>query len=505
MKLVECVPNFSNGRDRSVVDSIVQSIASVRHVRILNVEMDSSHNRSVISFAAPPEEALEAAFAGIKTAAGLIDMTKHTGEHPRFGASDVIPFVPLPGTTLEECIELAKRLGKRVGEELGIPVYLYGEAAAIPSRRNLEDIRSKTFQFEQLRESISQPKWKPDFGPSDVGTPGASIIGARDFLIAYNVNLNTSDLAVGKKIAKALRAKDGGLSFVKALAFYLEDKKCVQISMNLTSYRKSPIYRAFELVSLEASRYGLVPTESEIVGLVPMDALEETSKFYLRLNGFSSDQILENKLSQNEEASEEGFMERLASPSPTPGGGSASAHVGAIAAALDSMVASLTQGKKKYLEYQEEMARITDRSRQILSTLARYSDEDEAAFTEMSDVWKMPKGTEAEIKAREVAMEKALNRNIASPWNIARASLETLELAERLTLHGNKNAITDAACASLFGLSAVKGALFNVLINLKSLKDQARAEQEKIKVRLFIEQAQAIHDRTMKIINGEIW
>ncbi len=505
MKLVECVPNFSNGRDRSIVDSIVQSIAAVSQVRILNVEMDASHNRSVVSFAAPPDSAVEAAFAGIKTATDLIDMTRHTGEHPRFGSADVIPFIPLSGSTLEECSALAHRLGKRVGEELGVPVYMYGEAAVSGSRKNLEDIRNKNFQFEQLRESITAPQWKPDYGPASLGRQGASIIGSRDFLIAYNVNLNTQDLAIGKKIAKALRARDGGLTFVKALAFFLEDKKCVQISMNLTNYRKTPIYRAFEMVSLEASRYGLVPFESEIVGLVPMEAMEETGKFYLRLNGFSSDQILENKLFVGTRGTEDDFMERLASASPTPGGGSASAHVGAIAAALDSMVASLTVGKKKYIEYQEEMTHIAERSRKILSTLSRYSIEDEEAFSQLAAVWKMPKNTEEEIRARDAAMERALNRNIESPWNIARASYETIELAEKLVKYGNRNAITDAACATLFGMGAIKGALFNVLINLKSMKDKVRVEQEKIKIKLFIEQAQTVHDRTLKIINGELW
>ena len=505
MKLVECVPNFSNGRDRSIVESIVHSIESAGQVRILNVEMDANHNRSVVSFAAPPDSALEAAFAGIKTAADLIDMTKHTGEHPRFGAADVIPFIPLSDSTLAECSELAHRLGKRVGEELGIPVYMYGEAAVSETRKNLEDIRNKNFQYEQLRESINAPRWKPDYGPASVGRQGASIIGSRDFLVAYNVNLNTQDLATGKKIAKALRARDGGLTFVKALAFYLEDKKCVQISMNLTNYRKTPIYRAFEMVSLEASRYGLVPFESEVVGLVPMEALEETAKFYLRLNGFSTEQILENKLFQGVHGKEDDFMERLASASPTPGGGSASAHVGAIAAALDSMVASLTVGKKKYAEYQEEMTHIAERSREILSTLTRYSVEDEEAFAQLAAVWKMPKNTDEEIRARDAAMAEALNRNIESPWNIARASYEVIELAEKLVRYGNRNAITDAACATLFGLGAVKGALLNVLINLKSVKNKAQVEQEKIKIKLFIEQAQAVHDRTMKIINGELW
>lgn len=296
MKTVECVPNFSEGRNRGKVEQIVEAISSVEGVKILDMELDENHNRSVVSFTVGMEHAVEAAFAGIAKASQLIDLNKHSGEHPRFGASDVIPFIPLSGATTEDCIRLARELGKKVGEELQIPVYMYGDAAILENRKSLENIRSKSFQFEELRASINDPAWNPDFGPAMVGPAGASIIGARDFLIAYNVNLNTQDMSIGKKIAKALRAKDGGFTFVKALAFYLEDKKMVQISMNLTNYRKTPIHRVFELIKLEASRYGVSVVESEVVGLVPLDAMIESAKFYLQLNGFKGDQILERKM-----------------------------------------------------------------------------------------------------------------------------------------------------------------------------------------------------------------
>ena len=296
MSLVECVPNFSEGRDRKIVDEIVAAIASVPTVRILDSEMDENHNRSVVTFLSDGSRAVEAAFQGIKRAADLIDLNHHSGEHPRFGASDVIPFIPVSGVTMKECVEMARELGKRVGEELNIPVYLYGEAAAVESRRGLENIRSKSFQYEQLKEAIGEEKWKPDFGPAKVGSAGASIIGARDFLIAYNVNLNTTDMEKGKKIASALRARDGGFTFVKALAFFLDDKNMVQISMNLTNFRKTPIYRAYEMVKLEASRYGITVAESEIIGLTPLDAITGTASFYLQLSGFSRNQILETKM-----------------------------------------------------------------------------------------------------------------------------------------------------------------------------------------------------------------
>ncbi len=296
MKTVECVPNFSEGRNRGKVEQIVEAISSVETVKILDMELDENHNRSVVSFTVGLEHAVESAFAGIAKAAQLIDLNKHSGEHPRFGASDVIPFIPLSGATSDDCIKLARELGRRVGEELQIPVYMYGDAAFLENRKSLENIRTKSFQYEELRASIVEATWKPDFGPAKIGPAGASIIGARDFLIAYNVNLNTQDISIGKKIAKALRAKDGGFTFVKALAFFLEDKKMVQISMNLTNYRKTPIHRVFELVKLEASRYGVSVVESEVVGLVPLEAMIETAKFYLQLNGFKGDQILEKKM-----------------------------------------------------------------------------------------------------------------------------------------------------------------------------------------------------------------
>jgi len=296
MKMVECVPNFSEGRRKDVVDKIVESISGVKGVRILDVEMDENHNRCVVSFTADQSVAVEAAFRGIKKASELIDLDVHRGEHPRFGAADVIPFIPLSGSIMDDCIKLARELGKRVGEELHIPVYMYGEASVQENRKNLEDIRNKNFQYEQLRESIKEEKWKPDFGPTSIGKAGATIIGSRDFLVAYNVNLNSTDLSAGKKIARALRSKDGGLTFVKALAFFLEDKKKVQISMNLTNFSKTPIYRAFEMVRIEASRFGITVAESEVIGLVPMDAMIEVSKFYLQLNGFKNEQILEKKV-----------------------------------------------------------------------------------------------------------------------------------------------------------------------------------------------------------------
>jgi glutamate formiminotransferase len=296
MKLIECVPNFSEGKNRDKVEAILKEISSVENVKILDMEMDASHNRSVVTFTCPPEFAVEAAFRGIKKAAEIIDMDSHVGEHPRFGASDVIPFIPVTDVSLKECVQLANDLGKRVGEELNIPVFLYAAAATTESRKNLENIRNKNFQFEQVKLEIGKGDYIPDYGPLEVTKAGSSIIGARDFLVAYNVNLRSQDMEVGKKIARSLRAKDGGLTFVKALAFYLEDKKCVQISMNLTSYKKTPVYRAFEMVKMESQRYGIEIIESEVIGLIPMEALVDSLKYYLRLSTFKSNQIFEKKV-----------------------------------------------------------------------------------------------------------------------------------------------------------------------------------------------------------------
>ncbi len=296
MKIVELVPNFSEGRDVNKIEQIKSAMAFTKDIKILNTESDPNHNRCVITLVSPQELAVESCFRGIKKAKELIDLNNHKGEHPRFGAADVIPFIPLGESTTEECIGLARELGKRVGAELNIPVYMYEKAAFREDRRNLADIRNKNFQFEQLKESIKEEKWKPDYGPSEVGSAGASIIGARDFLVAFNVNLASTDLKVAKRIAKSVREKDGGLKNVKALGFELKDRGMVQVSMNLVNVKETPIYRVYELVKVEAERYGVPVKSCEIVGLVPLEALAEVSEFYLKLENFSIEQVLEKKL-----------------------------------------------------------------------------------------------------------------------------------------------------------------------------------------------------------------
>ncbi|MCL4314397.1 MAG: glutamate formimidoyltransferase [Candidatus Thermoplasmatota archaeon] len=472
MSLIECVPNFSEGRNREIIDKIVGAISSVDGIYILDRESDENHNRSVVTFAGDSSAVLEAAFRGIKEASSNIDMFRHKGEHPRFGATDVVPFVPIDGT-MDECIDMARKLGRRVADELGIPVYLYGRASQVEWRSNLENIRNQNFQFEQLREKIGEEKWRPDFGRAEIGSAGATIIGARDFLIAYNVNLRTQDREIARKIAGRIREKAGGLKNVKALGFYLEDKKLAQVSMNLTDYRSSPIYRAYETVKMEASRYGIATAESEIVGLIPMKAVLDSLSFYLQLEGIDGDQILEFRLSKMLRGRTiDGFISDLASSSPTPGGGSASALVGAIAAALSSMVAALTSDKKKYEAFKQEMIELMEKSAVHIRRMKELIAEDEKAFNRISATWKMPKGTEEEKKTREAALQEALVQAVSVPMTIAEEAASVIEMDAALAEHGNINAISDVLCSAEFALAAVRGASSNVRINAKMMTDK---------------------------------
>jgi glutamate formiminotransferase len=294
-RIVECVPNFSEGRRREIIDGIVGALASVEGVRVLDVQSDADHNRSVVTMVGQPQDVEEAAFRGIERAAQLIDMGQHQGEHPRMGATDVVPFVPIAGVTMADCVEMAHRLGERVGRELSIPIYLYEEAATRPERRNLADVRRG--EYEGLKVEIeTDPHHVPDFGPARMGKAGATAIGARPPLVAFNVYLNTDDVAIAKAIARAVRHSSGGLRYVKALGLLVEGR--AQVSMNLTDYRQTPIYRVVEMLRREAARYGVTIASSEVVGLIPNEALVDTAQFYLQLDGFSSDQILENRLAE---------------------------------------------------------------------------------------------------------------------------------------------------------------------------------------------------------------
>ena len=354
--LIECVPNFSEGRDASKVDAIVEAM-KVPGVYLLDREMDADHNRCVITLVGEREAIQEAAIRGVGKAAELIDLTKHTGAHPRMGAADVVPFIPIDGVTIEDCVAMAKHVGAEIAKRFQIPVYLYEAAAATPERQNLENIRRG--QFEGIRDEIAtNPARKPDFGEARIHpTAGATVVGARKFLIAYNVFLNTADVDIAKKIAKAVRFSTGGLRFVKGAGFLVRGQ--AQVSMNLTDFDQTPIHRVFEFVKREAGRYGAMPTSSEIVGLIPKLALEQAAEWFLQVENFDSSLILENRLASvmtgktavgGLRAAVEPFIEQLAAPTATPGGGSAAAASGAMAAALAGMVAGMSRGKKAYLQ-----------------------------------------------------------------------------------------------------------------------------------------------------------
>ncbi|MFM7231784.1 MAG: glutamate formimidoyltransferase, partial [bacterium] len=350
-RLVECVPNFSEGRRREVVDRILDAIAAVPGVTLLDREMDPDHNRSVLTFAGEPEPVMEAAFRAIAMASTLIDLNQHRGQHPRMGATDVVPFVPVEGVTLDDCAEMARQVGRRVGEELGIPVFLYEAAASTPARKSLADVRRG--EFEGLRDAIGRdPARKPDFGPEHVhASAGATAIGARRFLVAFNANLDTPDVRVAKAIAAAIREQSGGLTNVRALGFSIENGRCAQVSMNLVNVEATPIHRVLALVRDEAARHGAAISGCEVVGLVPEAAMLAAAEHALQLEGFRRDQVLELRLRNaplTEAVPIASFFDQVAGPTPTPGGGTVAAFVGSLATCLATMVANLTLGKKKY-------------------------------------------------------------------------------------------------------------------------------------------------------------
>ena len=475
MKLVECVPNFSEGRRPEIVEAIRAAIAAVPSVHVLDVSSDASHNRSVITFVASLEHAADAAYAGIAKARDVIDLTVHSGEHPRLGATDVVPFIPLEGATMDDCIALARRLGDRVGRELAIPVYLYERAATRPDRENLADIRRG--EFEGLRSEIgTNPARDPDFGPRQIHpTAGAVVIGARPFLVAYNVYLGpASNLAVAKDVAKAVRGSSGGLRYVKGLGLEVDGQ--AQVSMNLVDIEKTPLYRAFDMVKMEAEARGVSPTWSEIVGLVPERALFETAARHVQLREFSPDLVLERKVRSavSGGVSLSGFVSSVAASTPTPGGGSVSAHVGALAAALAQMVAGLTVGRKKYAAVDAEMRQIALDAADVGNQLSALVEADAQAYTAVSNAYKLPKEPADAAVRRSEAITEALLGASRVPLDTARACARVAELAAAVAVRGNTNAVSDAGVAALLAEAACRGAAYNVRINIAALDDKSR-------------------------------
>ncbi|CAN5767622.1 hypothetical protein BH11GEM2_BH11GEM2_40340 [soil metagenome] len=475
MKLIECVPNFSEGRRPEVVEAIRNAIAGVTGAHVLDTSADASHNRCVITFVAPIDVVVDAAFAGIREAQHRIDLTAHSGEHPRMGAADVVPFIPLDGATMEDCIALARQLGARVGDELGIPVFLYERAATRPDRENLADVRRG--EFEGIRTDIgTTPQRTPDFGPSAVhGTAGAVAIGARPFLVAYNVYLGpASNMPVAREVTKALRGSSGGLRFVKAMGFEVDGQ--AQVSMNLVDTEKTPLHRVFDMVKMEAEAHGVSPTWSEIVGLVPERALFAAAARHIQLRDFTPALVLDRKVREALSGGESlsGFVASVASPSPTPGGGSVAAHVGALGAALAQMVAGLTVGKKKYAAVDAEMRDVAVRAAALGNALAALVARDAAAYAIVAAAYKITAETDEETSAKTARIDEALLHAADVPLETARACADVAELALLVAEKGNVNAASDAGVAALLAEAGCVGASYNVRINVASLSDRAR-------------------------------
>jgi glutamate formiminotransferase / formiminotetrahydrofolate cyclodeaminase len=501
MKLIECVPNFSEGRRPEVIDAIRDAIVASPGAHVLDVSADASHNRCVITFVAPIESVADAAFRGIQEAHRLIDLTTHSGEHPRMGATDVVPFIPLEGATMEDCIALARALGERVGRELAIPVFLYERAATRPDRENLADVRRG--EFEGLRDDIgTTPQRTPDYGPSSLhATAGAVAIGARPFLVAYNVYLGpASNLGVAKEVAKAVRGSAGGLRYVKGLGFEVDGQ--AQVSMNLVDTEKTPLHQAYDMVRMEAEARGVTPTWSELVGLVPERALFEAAARHVRLRNFTPEMVLERRVRDAISGGESlsAFVASVAASTPTPGGGSIAAHAGALGAALAQMVAGLTVGKKKYAAVDAEMRDIAVRAAGIGNALAALVPRDAAAYTAVTAAYKLPADDDVQQHAKVAAVDEALLGAATVPLETAQACAQVAELALAVAERGNGNAVSDAGVAALLAEAGCVGASYNVRINVVALSDRSLGAALELEARQLVVKAGELARRTTESV-----
>jgi len=484
-RLIECVPNFSEGRDPAKVDAIVAAISSVPGVYVLDREMDADHNRSVVTLAGEPDAVADAALLGVGKAMELIDLTKHTGAHPRVGATDVVPFIPIDGVTIEDCVALARRVGNEIWSRYRIPVFFYEAAATRPERVNLENVRRG--QFEGLREEMKKNlDRQPDVGEPKVHpTAGVTVVGARKFLIAYNVNLNTSDVSIANKIAKAIRFSSGGLRYVKSMGVELKARNLAQVSINLTDFEQTPMHRVYEMVKREAERYGAMPVGSEIVGLVPKKALEMAADFFLQLENFSPAQVLENRLADALSgaplAAKDGklaglarpFLDAVATPSATPGGGSASAFAAALAASLGQMVAGLSRKKKSQAAHLDQLSAALDEMRKAADELAEAIDRDAESYDAVMAAFRLAQGSAEETAQREAAIQKATKGAAEVPWQVAERTVALFERLGQLEGIVAASMRSDLRVARIIADAGARGALANVEINLDGLKDAA--------------------------------
>jgi glutamate formiminotransferase / formiminotetrahydrofolate cyclodeaminase len=482
--IIECVPNFSEGRDKAKIDSILEAM-KMDGVYLLDREMDADHNRCVVTLVGDREPLMEAVLRGVGKAAELIDLTKHQGAHPRMGATDVVPFIPIEGVTLEDCVQMARHVGEQIWKRFQIPVYLYEAAAQRPERTNLENIRRG--QFEGIRDDIAtNPARMPDFGEPRVHpTAGATVVGARKFLVAYNVYLNTSDVDVAKKVGKAVRFSNGGLRYVKGMGIPV--RGLAQVSMNLTDTDQTPIARVYEYVKREAARYGVMPLSSEIVGLIPKKSLEDAAEWFLQIENFDSSMILENRLAAvmggklavgGLRAGVEPFVEQLAAPTAAPGGGSASAAAGAMAAGLGAMVAGMSRGKKAYLQYERELSEAIAQLSKIREEFKAAIDEDANSYKEVMAAFKAAKDGGNGAGAINAAMRKAT----LVPYGVAERAVETARILESLKPITNPKMASDLTVGLSLSRATLEGALANVEINLVDSEDQAFVSEMRTKV-----------------------
>ncbi len=512
-QLIECVPNFSEGRDRPKMEAIIGAMREVEGVYVLDFESDSDHNRSVVTLAGEPEPVAEAAVRGVGKALELVDLRRHTGAHPRLGSTDVVPFVPIEGVTLEECVALAKRVGAEIWKRYKIPVYFYEAAAVRPERVNLENIRKG--QFEGLLEEVPRnPTRAPDVGEQHLHpTAGAVVVGARKFLIAYNINLNTPDLEIAKRIAKNIRFSNGGLRYVKSMGVDLRARQLAQVSINMTDFEQTPLHRVFEMVKREAQRYGVNIVGSEIVGLVPKRALELTADFYLQLENFSPAQVLENRLAESlmnvapaaggapGGAAETGtlaalakpILDELAAPTATPGGGAVAALAGAFASSLGEMVAGLSRKKKSQAQFVDQLNTALAEFQAGTRQFASAADQDSRAFEKVMAAYKLPKESAADQTKRTEAIRAGLEGAAEVPMDVARRGVALYERLVQLQQISSASMLSDLQVARMMVIASIRGALANVEINIQSLKDEGadpatleklRSEADELKARI---------------------
>jgi len=523
MKLIECVPNFSEGRDMKIIDQITGVIKEVEGVTLLDVDPGEATNRTVVTFIGTPEGVKEAAFQAIKKASEVIDMSKHKGAHARMGATDVCPFIPVSEVTMDDCIRVSEEVGERVGRELGIPVYLYEYSARTEERKNLANIRAG--EYEGLEKKLKDPHWKPDFGEAKFNPgAGATVMGAREFLIAYNINLNTTDKKLAKEIALNIREKGrwkrdenrkivrdekgkkvrqpGIFNYCKAVGWYIDEYKQAQVSMNLTNYKVTPPHIVFDEVCKQADKLGLRVTGSELVGLIPREAMIAAGKHYLRKQGKSvgvsqgelvriavqsmgledispfdpRKKIIESYVEDRPDAlvnmTLTEFADELASDSPAPGGGSVAALIGSLSAALSSMVANLTYMKKGYKDVAGEMDELAERGQILKKKFLDAIDRDTDAFKRVMKAMKKKAKTPEQEAEKAKEMEEATKKATLVPFEVLNIAVECFDLAMEAATKGNKNSVSDAGVAALTAFTAAHGAYYNVMINLPGIEDK---------------------------------